>query len=180
MENKLNFTVKRKMTLFAKLAYSSGTITTDKYDVENKTAAEIHQVVINLEKKEREATRSYQRSIIFCYYVLEHEEMTDNREKFGHKNQTSEKLIKTEIEPVYTYGEVKKLSEWLAKIANGNLPKEIKSIVDVFIITDLKIDPSELTEKELDIDVIMIPGEKQRKTFFKKFEEGSSIKLFDF
>jgi hypothetical protein len=182
MENVLNFTIHKQWTLHVANFenYTKGCSSWEKVVfLEEKTPEEIYQIVIDLENNNRKSfSASKHRNVAYCYWVTESEIMTDDRIKFGHENQSSEKGFTTVIPKTYVRGEVLTVAEAIMKIETfGNLSKNERTQLIEFIY-DSRIDTENPTEKELLQKIVKIPGEGKRETFFEFIDEFCEVSVF--
>ncbi|MFA6251775.1 MAG: hypothetical protein WC603_04085 [Candidatus Paceibacterota bacterium] len=145
----------------------------------NLKPGQYYKKVLELENKYRKGyMASVQRNVVYCYYVYEYEIMTDNRSKFGHDNQSSEKRIAQTIPVSYVRGEIITIGEALAKSFNDKFSPYVRATLSNFISQDLNLKIDDLKEDDLSKKIVMIPGEKNRETFFCELSEGSTVNSF--
>ena len=110
--------------------------------------------------------------IIFRYWVSQVEKMTDNREIYGHSNQTSEKVLSVSGK-IYVRGTVHSLAELVIqkKLLSDYSQASLLNLISI----DLGLDVNFLSPQDLKIQIVMIPGDNVRNTFFKKFESEDRI-----
>ena len=182
MENTLTFITEKRRRLHVQSFenYTSGSGMTEGCSIGlEDTEEEIYQKVIDLENQYRSRHfASKQRNVAYCYWATESEFMTDDREKFGHSNQTSSKETKVIVPNTYVRGEVITISEALAKSFNERFSDYVKATLSNFISIDLKLDRDNLKEEQLSMKIVMIEGEGKRETFFDHFFETTQMKIF--
>jgi len=186
MKNALKFTVKKKWVLCVKNFNnnSAGHSGIDMYDIRaGKSPFAIYKMVADMEKAGRNGPPPKfgldGREVIYSYHVVEYEQMTDDRKKFGHGNQTSEKFVKYPIGTVYTRGELKTVAQIMEKKYFASLPPEVQNSFINFII-GVVANRKKLSETEREKKIVMIPGDKNYITFFEEFEKGGKVKPFKF
>lgn len=185
MKNQLNYTIEKTRWLFVRSfdSYNDTSGETDSFIIpEEITADEIHQKVIDL-KNDEGTCPPRRRKIKYAYSVTDEESMTDDREKFGHKNQTSERCIGEFIPLTYTMGVVKTLDEFIGMSELDRFSDTENKKLDRFIelLTSSLFNPAgrnrdELSEEDLTSQAIMIEGIGDRITFFEEFKEGYQLK----
>lgn len=145
--------------------------------LEKKSPEEFYQDVLFLENINRTGYQaSRHRDVVYYYWVTEIEVMEDDRSKFGHQNQKSEREIVQIIPVTYIRGEVMTLGDALAKSTNGKFSDSVKeNLLDC--ISDYNFDPKNLKEEELGTMIIMVHGEGRRETFFEVLKD-SEVKVF--
>ena len=182
MKNVLTFTTKKVWVLYVQSfeCDSKGSGMTESCSFTKSLKPEgYYKKVLGLENKYRKGPNaSIQRNVVYCYFVYEYEIMTDNRSKFGHSNQSSEKMIAQTIPLSYVRGESITIGEALAKSLNDEFSSYVKATLSNFISIDLRLKKESLKEADFNRKIVMIPGEHNRETFFCEFNEGSTVKPF--
>lgn len=148
--------------------------------LEKKSPEEFRQIVLNLENLNRSSgIASKHRDVIYHYWVTLSEVMTDDRSRFGHENQSSQKEISTVIPKTYVRGEVLTIAEALIKIETfeGLSANERTRLIE--FIYDSPIDADNPTKKELATKIVKIQGEGKRETFFEFIDEFCEMSVFN-
>ena len=111
MKELLATITKKKMLHLAYFEnFTSGSGGTLIRDIDSALSVEAIAKLVQKATKKKER----QGRIIFRYWVSRVEEMTDNREKYGHSNQTSQKVLSVSGR-VYVRGIVINLAELIAR-----------------------------------------------------------------
>lgn len=71
---------------------------------EKLTPEKIYDKVLEFENLNRIHNNGFERNIIWKYHVMESEKMTDNRSKFGHLDQSSERYVRYYVPTTYVRG----------------------------------------------------------------------------
>jgi len=160
--------------------WTSGSGMSEPFSVSDTDTPEgIYQKVLEVENEQRTRHNGEkQRNVIYAYYVLEYEHMTDDRSKFGHDNQTSTKCLREIIPYTFVRGTLMTIAEALAKSFNQEISRYSNACLSNLINITLKFDKTKLTKKQLSTKIVMIDGEGERETFFEVFEKGSQMKQF--
>ena len=152
-------------------------------DVTGKTPEEIYALVYKEEQSKILNQKKYERpgrDVVYHYCVYEIEQMTDDREKFGHTNRSSELITKTAIHPIYIGGEEMQFQDLLLQKDLGNLSEDDDKALDYFISSFR----SNSNETERDVSkkimavkrVVKITGLGNRKSFFEKLEDEDTVR----
>lgn len=178
----LAFTTKKVWVLFVRSFENNtkGSEMTERCSFKkNLKPEEYYKKVLELENKYRKGyMASAKRNVVYCYHVHEYEILTDNRSKFGHDNQSSEKMVAKTIPLSYVRGEAITIGEALARSLNNKFSSYVRDTLSNFISLDLDLKEEDLKGDNLNRKIVIIPGENKRETFFCKLMEGSIVNPF--
>lgn len=142
-------------------------------DVTDKSSEEIDNLIAAILKAENNCPEPEWLTIY--YYINVYESLTDNREIYGHKNQTSLKFIRPETNKIYVSGEVYTLAGFLAKINSGKLSTFARDALYEYI-TDCGFDKHKLSNEELSTTLIKIESDFPVHVLFEEFQKGHTLK----
>lgn len=180
MVKSLNFTLKKSRYLYIQTFenWTKGSGSTQSCSIGIKeTPQDAYNKVLAFENHQR-IKRGKQRDVVYRYWVVEMEIMTDDRKKFGHSNMSSSKESKVIVPNTYVRGQIITIDDALQMSKNGFFTEYVKSTLSNFISIDLKLDEKNLTKKNLATKIMMIFGEGKRETFFDHVFKTTKLKIF--